>query len=237
MIKILIIVIIAVMVVGGGAAAGVILLTGGPAAASLPTLSTGNQWVYEFYLKDVDGTYTGTLTTKVTGTEAVIDGVACYTLDSTFEPALMGVIGSADEWMEKDTLLTKKGEMSWTEGGFSFRMVGQYSYELDKAPWPREVGKEVRVTETEISTLWMDTAVVEGPRTETKTRTYKVEGKEKVTVAAGEFDCFKGVSRDENGNLIRESWYSDQVKASVKKLSYDENGNVDMRMELKSYSV
>lgn len=229
--KKILLILLAVAVVGGGVAAGIIL-TRGPAAASLPTLSTGNQWVYDVEMA-VDGNYTGTLTQTVTGQE-MIDAVDCYTLDWTFDPAVMGVT-TFKVWMEKDTLMEKKMEMSWTYGNDTFTSVTVMSYEFDKALWPLEVGKEVAMTSNETTTIYVDSMEI-STTTEITTGTMKVEGKEKVTVAAGEFDCFKIVMRDEDGNVVYKAWYVDQVKGWVESVSYEDD-IITMSMKLKSYSV
>lgn len=229
--KTILFILLAVAVVGGGVAAGIIL-TRGPATASLPTLSTGNQWVYDISMA-VDGNYTGTLTQTVTGQE-MIDDTDCYTLDWTFDPPMMG-IPSFKVWMEKDTLMEKKMEMSWTYMNDTYTLVTEMSYEFDKALWPLEVGKEVAMTTNETTTEYVDSIEI-STETEITTGTMKVEGKEKITVFAGEFDCFKLVMRDDEGNVDAEAWYADQVKDWVKSVSYDDD-IVTMSMELESYSV
>ena len=229
--KTILFILLAVAVVGGGVAAGIIL-TRGPAAASLPTLSTGNQWVYDVSMP-VDGTYNGTLTQTVTGQE-MIDDTDCYTLDWTFDPAIMGVT-TFKVWMEKDTLMEKKMEMSWTYVNDTYTSVTEMSYEFDKALWPLEVGKEVAMTSNETTTIYVDTTVID-TYSETINGTMKVEGKEKVIVAAGEFDCFKVVVRDEGGNVVYKAWYADQVKGWVESVSYEDD-IITMSMKLESYSV
>ncbi len=230
--KTILFILLAVAVVGGGVAAGIIL-TRGPAAASLPTLSTGNQWVYDVEMA-VDGNYTynGTLTQTVTGQE-MIDDTDCYTLNWTFVPAI-GVTNFT-VWMEKDTLMEKRMEVSGPCGNETCKSVTNISYEFDKALWPIEVGKEVAMTYNENTTVYVDSMEIV-THNETINGTMKVEGKEKVTVAAGEFDCFKIVMRDEDGNVVYKAWYADQVKGWVKSVSYEDD-IIAMSMELKSYSV
>jgi len=230
-VKKILIILLAVAVVGGGVAAGIIL-TRGPAGASLPTLSTGNQWVYDFFMA-VNGNYTGTLTQTVTGDDT-IDDTDCYTLNWTFDPAMMGV-STFKVWMEKDTLMEKKMEMSWTYMNDTYTSVTVMSYEFDKALWPLEVGKEVAMTTNETTTIYVDSWEI-STETEITTGTMKVEGKEKITVAAGEFDCFKIVMRDDEDNIVSKAWYADQVKGWVRSVSYD-GDIVTMSMELESYSV
>lgn len=198
----------------------------------LPTLSTGNQWVYDFSMA-VDGTYNGTLTQTVTGQE-MIDDTDCYTLDWTFDSPMMG-IPTFKVWMGKDTLMEKKMEMSWTHMNDTYTSVTEYSYEFDKALWPLEAGKEVAMTSNETTTVYVDTTEV-STTTEITNGTLKVEGKEKVAVAAGEFDCFKVVMRDDEGNVVSKAWYADQVKGWVESVSYEDD-IVTMSMELESYSV
>jgi hypothetical protein len=222
---IVIIVIIGVVVVGTGSGVGLILgLRGGPAAGSLPTWSEGNQWVYEWSL----GTYTGNLTMNVTGQD-----VDCYTLDLTFDPAMTyPPVSGGEAWVEKDTLLQKKWEMSGTDGNSTYTVVLEWSYDFDKALWPLEVGKEVGVIQT--FTVTVDTTVM---LNETINGAMKVESKENKPVIAGEFDCFYVVFRDADEVVRTRMWYSDEVKSWVKLVFYDENGDPTERWELKSYSV
>ena len=231
---IVIIVIIAVVVVGTGLGVGLGLLglRGGP-AASLPTWSEGNQWANEFFLTPE---YTGNLTMNVTGQEAV-DTVDCYTLDFTFDPAMISPpVSGGEAWVEKDTLLLKKREMSWIDGNSTYTIVQEWSYDFDKALWPLEVGKEVGMTQTYNMTVTMDTTVL-FTYSETINGATKVEGKENKPVIAGEFDCFSVVFRDANEVVRARMWYSDQVKNWVKTVSYDEDGYPIDRLEVKSYSV
>lgn len=230
--KKILLILLALAVVGGGVAAGIIL-TRGPAGGSLPTWSEGNQWVYDVEIAS-DGTYNGTLTQTVTGQE-MIDAVDCYTLNSTFDPTYM-MITTFQEWVEKDTLMDKEREGSWTNVNDTFTLVTKYSYEFDKALWPLEVGKEVAMTCNENDTEYVDTTWLYTDNW-TINGTMKVEGKEKVTVTAGEFDCFKIVIRDEDGKTVSAMWYADKVKNFVKTVDYDENGDPVERLELKSYSV
>jgi hypothetical protein len=229
----ILLILLAVVVVGGGVAAGLILTRGSDTAA-LPTLSTGNQWVYDFSMEiDVNDTYEGTLTQTVTGQD-VIDDTDCYTLNWTFDPAMIGVTNFT-VWLGKDTLMEKKMEMSGLYVNYTYRSVTNISYEFDKALWPLEVGKEVAVTYNENTTVYLNDVVID-TYNETISGTMKVEGKEKITVDAGEFDCFKVVMRDDEGNVVSRAWYADQVKGWVKTVSY-EGTITTMSMELKAYSV
>jgi hypothetical protein len=198
----------------------------------LPTLSTGNQWVYDFSMNEGNYTYNGTLTQTVTGQEMIGD-TDCYTLNWTFDPAMMWMT-TFTVWVGKDTLMEKKMDMSGPCMNLTWGSVTNMSYEFDKAPWPLEVGKEVAMTINETTTVYMNDTVI-STTTEITNGTLKVEGKEKITVAAEEFDCFK-VVRNETGHTIQEAWYADQVKGYVKSRSYEDTVVV-MSEELESYSV
>lgn len=200
--------------------------------AELPTYSEGDQWEYKFAQDSIEYT----LTQEVTG-EEVVDSTDCYTMDWSFDPPMEG-ISTMEYSVDKETLCSfMKMESSYDYQGQPVIWASTYSYDfLEGAYWPLKVGNEFTMEETATTTVTVNEEVMSS---ETTTTTYigEVEKKEEIEVPAGEFDCFKMVTTDEDGNLTSVTWYSDEVKSEVKNISYDDDGNVTRSMELNSYSV
>jgi len=193
----------------------------------LPTLKVGDQWVYEMVSEGVEYAVTWEVTD-----EDVIEGKDCYVIEWHFDPAFGGIFDSLTEKRDRATYFSLRTQMTGTMMGLSAIADLQFSYTFpEAAPWPLEVGKEIKVIRTETSTTTMmgETKT----ETETETSTQKVERMEEITVPAGTFKCFKIVKYDETGEKIYTSWHSDKVKTYVKRIVYEDGTT----MELKSYSM
>lgn len=217
-----VVVLLAAMMVAGAACAQ-------EQEGELPTLKVGDQWVTRIMSEGIEYM----LTIEVTG-EDVSNGKDCYILESSFEPPVNGIIDSATAKFDKATMRLIRAQMSGEYMDMPFIVASSYSYEFPGAlPYPREIGKEYEVTETET----MNTTVMGETETETTVNTYiyKVEKIEEITVPAGTFKCFKVVKYDETGTTALETtWYSDKTKQyQVKEIDH-ESGDT---MELISYSV
>jgi len=157
---------------------------------------------------------------KVTS-EEVIDGKDCYIIQGSFVPPIGGVIRHAWMVFEKATLFLLNARMLGEYQGLPFIQASSHSYEfLGKPYYPLQVGKECKVTKTEIRT----TTMLGKTQTETKAMnyTYKVEGIEDITVPAGTFRCFKIVQYDDNGSALNTCWESDKVRRyEVKSIDYE----------------
>ena len=169
------------------------------------------------------------MTAEVTGDE-MMSGKDCYVVDILIDPPVMGIVDGGTGWAEKATLDWVKMESSGEYMGLPYTSSVEGSY---KGPtlWPLKVGKEVTRTETTTTTI----EILGETETETEKETYteRVERIEDITVPAGTFRCFKIVEYDEHGSVSDEMWYSDEVKQSVKEISYKDGETT----ELKSYSV
>jgi DUF3108-like len=169
------------------------------------------------------------MTAEVTGEEE-LNGKNCYVVALSFDHSPWGASSmSGTMWIDKEVTWPLKiqnaGEFP---GGLQFSSTEETSYDFGgKSLWPLKVGKEVTATETKTTISTWET------NTETKTSTYKVEGKEEITVSAGTFQCFKIVEYDQNGERLSTKWHSDKVKADVKTETYETGES----QELASYSV
>ncbi len=198
----------------------------GGTEGALPTLHVGDRLVLAV-------TFEGdhyTMAAEVTGQE-MLGSKDCYVMDFSFAPPFMGIIDSATRWVDKATFDNVKMEMEGEYMELTYRVSVDASYE-GPILFPLKVGKEVARTETIITTI----EALGETETETEKETYTkiVESIEDVTVPAGTFRCFKVVEYDEYGNVSYEAWYSDEVKANVKEIDYQEGREV---IELQSYSV
>lgn len=209
---------------------------------NLPTLNSGDKWIYRVLQKGA----THTVTHTVTGEEK-IGNYNCYAVKMAFAPYLSGGIQEQTEWWDKKDLDRQQLEFSTSLEGKTkntkqtYWYVNIYSYEGDfknvSFKWPRKVGSEwsqvIGITKTE--------ATAGGTTTEEKlvnVRVYRVERIETVSVPAGDFRCYKIVTYEgivssssnqvaevaaaaitsgvKKGGILGETWYSDQVKAMVK---------------------
>lgn len=196
------------------------------AKAELPTLHVGNEWVYQ--VAD-DNVYTFHYEVIA---EEIVDNRDCYVfkLSSTppYRSPLGGILSGENMWVEKETGLTVKAQISGEYMGTPFTKTTTYIHHSGKDIWPIEVGKEVNVTMTAI-----ENSSLSGSWSSTGTVTVKVEKRENITVPAGTFKCFKVVFYDEYDSITRTSWYSDSIKYWVKTI-YNETGETH---ELISYSI
>ena len=157
--------------------------------------------------------------------EQVIDGKDCYVTQGSFESPIGGVIKNVLLVFEKATMFLLRARMSGEYQGSPFIKTSRYSYEfLDEPYYPLQVGKECRVTKTEI----MTTTMLGRTKTETRTMnyTYQVEGIEEITVPAGTFRCFKIVQYSSNDNALITHWESDRVRQYEVKTIDHETGEV-----------
>ena len=202
---------------------------GGTSAGKVPGYKVGDQWVYTHIYSDESYTMTIEVTDKST-----LDGEPCYILDCSFVPDLYELYDSMRFWASTSEpyFYPMKSELEADIQGEDYSFTTEHSVEYpDGDPWPLEVGKEFSAIET----ITITTVISGETETETETETvvYKVEDKEEVTVAAGEFTCFKIKQYSEDDELLRTWWYSDDVKSDVKSLDSVAGEN----SELQSYSL
>jgi len=221
---VVIIIVIVVAVVGVG---GYLLLKGEERTkAELPTRHVGNEWMYQ--VTD-DNVYTFHYEVIA---EETVDNKDCYVFKLSSTPPyrghLGGILSGENMWVEKETGLTVKAQISGEYMGTPFTKTTTYIHHSGTDRWPIEVGKEVNVTTTAI-----ENSSLSGSRSSTGTVTVKVEKREDITVPAGTFKCFKVVFYDEYDSITSTSWYSDSVKYWVKTI-YNETGETK---ELISYSI
>jgi len=191
----------------------------------LPTLHLGDRLVLTItsegnhYMMEVE----------VVGQE-MLGSKDCYVMDFSFNPSFMGIIHSATRWIDKATFDNVKMVMEGNYMDMPYIVTTDASYD-GPILFPLKVGKEV--TRTETTTMKIEALGETEIETETETYTEIVESVEDVTVPAGTFTCYKVVEYDEYGIVSSESWYSDEVKANVKEIDYQDGGI----LELQSYSI
>lgn len=195
----------------------------------LPAYKIGDEWTYAQVYDGVDYT----VTVEVVGTET-INSEDCYVFDISYDPLLYEVYSTGKVWAAKSEpyFFAVKMQVEGTYLDMPSSQVIQASLEYpDGSPWPLEVGKEFKVTETT-----EHTALIAGEtdtETETETTTWKVESKEDVTVSTGKFSCFVIKKYNEDGELLDTWWYSDEVENDVKNIDAI-TGDTG---ELESYSI
>ena len=194
--------------------------------AQLPVLETGNKWVYNMVVDDIEYD----VTIEVTG-EDITDGKNCYVMKWHFEPEFHDVYEGILMKVDKDTNFPVEAQWTGKSLGMPFTIVIRYDFEFPESPWwPLEDGKELKVIE--IQDITTGSAGIQQTTTYEQVSIYKVVKVEDITIAAGTLSCFKIVEYDESQRKLSETWYSDQVANDVKALFYEQ----DMILELKSYS-
>ena len=201
---------------------------GGTSEGKVPVFKTGDQWLWAQVFEDT----TFDMSVEITDT-SVLDDEECYIMDMTFDPPLYETFDTMRLWMAvgEPFFSPLKIQMETTVLGEPYSVVTECSAEYpDEDPWPLEVGNEFTLVQTMTTTITIsgETAT----ETETETSVIKVEGKEDITVSAGEFTCFVIKDYNEENELLNTYWYSDEVKNDVKSIDAVEGEN----SELKSYS-
>jgi hypothetical protein len=224
---------------------------------AVPTLYTGDEWVYRL----VQNGTTSKMTHTVTGEEK-IGAIDCYAMKITFDPYWSGWVPEKKEWWRKDDLDRQKCQFSGSLKGvtidrtLSYFRTNIFFYEdisKIKPIWPRTVGSEwfqvERITTVDVASGQTTTD------NKTSVLARKVESVETVTVPAGQFQCYKIVTYEglvttsstdvaqivlnilatgvRKGRILEEIWYSDKAKAIVKYKAYAPSES----WELLSYSV
>jgi hypothetical protein len=194
----------------------------------LPSLYEGDLWTY----KVKKGGEESEVSYEVRG-ETAMEGEAVYVIDFTWksppDPFERGSI-----FLDKGTLYAVFEERSGTDESLPISQETTFTNrQLQGARWPLETGKEWSVSWEEKVTTKKGLLLTTEERY--LFRTFKVEGMENVTTAAGDFRCFKVVERGEIGNVVGAYWYSDKIKREVRCEMVVEG--VPVTYELASYEV
>ena len=151
-------------------------------------------------------------------------------MTTTFDPAYTGQVTSMVNNYDKATMNIIKMDLLTTTPGAFTTAVYQDSGDL---LYPVTVGKECR--QVELQTLTWGNESISQSQNSTTTTVTKVEKTEKITVAAGTFDCFKLLKYDDSGNLTQISWRSNDTKMFQVKM--EDTAEPDAVYELVSFSV
>lgn len=205
-------IVIVIVIAAIGVGSYFILKSGERAKAEMPTHLIGEEWTYR--VTD-DNAYTFHYEVIA---EETVDNKDCYVIELLSTPPYLGGLGGLlsgeNTWVEKETGLPVKKQISGEYIETPFTKTLTFVYHSVEDVWPIEVGKEVTATMTVI-----ENSSLSGTRSTTKTVTLKVEKRENITVPAGTFTCFK-VDSYEYGYKTATSWYSDNAKHYVKRIDY-----------------
>ncbi len=174
-----------------------------------PILEEGDQWEYRAF--DGEKEYQTTLTVIYIG--------KYHKIKMEIDPPLEGIISETIAEFDKNTLLPVSMSMVGKEMGVSISLETEATYEISGQRWPLEVGKEIEITESTVTTI--DVGGEISTESETQITKQVVEAIEEVTVEAGTFECFRMATFDESGDKISVSWHSDEVKTQVKEIDYE----------------
>jgi len=175
----------------------------------LPILYQGDWWQYKVSaLQDKSE-----VTYEVLG-EGTFEGKVVYVVQSIGK-TLPDPHDKGISLVDKEILYADFEERSGTVEGITVSWkVTVVDRQVQGTRWSLEVGKEWSVSWTE--NLVTKKGLVLSAEERKVSRNFKVEGIENVTVAAGDFRCFKVVERDGTGNIVGTYWYSDNVKREVR---------------------
>ncbi len=200
-------------------------------------MATDENAELEYIVYDKRGKQTARMTNKVILTEETRKGVV-YHIEST----LIGENTPLDPQIQtytlrcrKDTLFLSMKCMLAPGTLESYRNM-QMEISGDELPFPGKLQEDAQLPnasmQVNISSGGMRVVHIKATTTERK-----VSKKEKITTAAGEFDCFKITETTEvkvgfiTTKTKTESWYASGV-GLVKQESYDKKGRLDSRREL-----
>jgi hypothetical protein len=175
----------------------------------LPSLYAGDQWRY----KVSTGEGEGEVTYEVMG-ETTVSGIVTYVVEFSGKSPL-NPYDKSTSFLDKGTLYPISEEQFGTVDDIPVSEKKTIvNRQIQGSRWPLAAGKEWTVSWSENFTSRNGLVVTEGERQ--WSRTFKVEGNEEVTTAAGVFHCFKVIEWDETGNITGTWWYSDKTKREVK---------------------
>ena len=181
----------------------------------LPSLYAGERWVYRVSADKEESE----VSYEVMG-ETTVSGIVTYVVEFSGKSPL-NPYDKGTSFLDKGTLYPLVEELSGTSYNISVSSDNISVSEkivvkqlIEGSRWPLAAGKEWTVSGSENFTSRNGLVVTKGERQ--WSRTFKVEGNEEVTTAAGVFHCFKVIERDETGNITGTWWYSDKTKREVK---------------------
>jgi hypothetical protein len=229
------------------------------AEITVPELSSGDKWTYEIEMEEEGMEFNGDWTYKVKG-EKTVAGYEVYDLsldgDGTVEmeipsvgTAVMDFTVDGYRYLRISDLATVKEsmnlEMSTSIAGIELSiemfLEGSYSPPLNDFGFPLDVGKEWNFTltygssSTFVMTMGDDTNSETESDTSTESYSFKCESKESITVSAGTFESYKVKQIEDDDDYIY-TYISEKTGLFVKSEMYDDEGDLQMVMELKSYS-
>lgn len=205
-----------------------------PPTGGAPTLKVGDTWTYTVNWKDPPeetSTFVGTVSSATAAGYEVV-----FVFDETERKEKLTPL-NLPVYLLGEIIRTYNADLDILTQDIESEVVGYGDLILGltittthtAAKWPLAAGKEwheawaLMVGDNIFQDAWDYTVVVEGV--------------EDVTVPAGTFECYKIVSTDvEKGYVRITDWFSEDVKASVKRIEEIYFHGVEI-WELESYSV
>jgi hypothetical protein len=197
----------------------------------LPIYQVGDKWGWRYVVDDIT-----TLRTEEIIAAELVEDRDCYVVSVSFNPPISytqdnikGIITSMTYWLDKATIFYRvKMELSVASNEKDYDITEIYSYDSWLSIFPLEIGEGVEM-EKETSRYLDSIQTAESIIT---TEKYFTHSKEDITVAAGEFNCWKILVYNGNDNTVQTLWYSDRFTTQVR--ITDVSGSL---MELESYLV
>jgi hypothetical protein len=195
--------------------------------AELPEWEVGDKWSYEtpYYGLTLEERreVTNITTINVNGTNYDV-----YVLQTTASSLPWGDFTSYN-YISISNMALVRTMVIWSYGTNGTETITIYQPPLENFDFPLSVGKTW--TSTYTSSQYDETT---GYINWTETLYYQVTGTEKIKVKAGTFKCYVIEESNEWGDISQRTWYSSEVKNSVKK---EDIGRITIEKQLTSYSI
>ncbi len=229
------------------------------AEITVPELESGDKWTYEVIMEESEMEFNGDWTYEVQGDKTVaghevydlsLDGEGTVTMEiPSFGTATMDFTVDGYRYLRISDLASVKEnmtlDMSTSVIGvvLSFQIYFEVSYDppLNDFGFPLDVAKEWTSTSSLTSTSTFVMTMGDNSTSETNTVTssesssFKCESMESISVPAGTFESYR-INSSEDGDEYDLDYVSEKSGIFVRSEVYDEDGELGMVMQLKSYS-
>ncbi len=229
------------------------------AEMTVPELESGDKWTYEVEMTESGMKISGDWTYEVKGEKTVsghevydmsLDGEGSATMEiPSIGTATMDFTVEGYHYLRTNDLATVKEnmtmEMSTSLMGIevSIQMFLEMSYDppMNDFGFPLDVGKEWTSTSSATTTSAFAMTMGDQSQTESETDTesetssFKCESTESISVSAGTFESYKTNQSEDDDSYVH-NYVSEESGMFVKSEVYDEDGELQVSMQLKSYS-
>jgi hypothetical protein len=229
------------------------------AEITTPVLEPGDKWTYEVIMEEAEMEFSGDWTYEVKGEKTVaghevydlaLDGEGTVSMDiPSFGTATMDFTVDGYRYLrisdlasvEENMTLEMSAEILGIEMSIQMYLEVSYAPPLNDFGFPLDVDKEwtstssLTSTSTFVMTMGTETTSETNTATSTESPDFKCESKASITVPAGTFESYR-INSSEDLEEYEIDYISEKSGLFVKSEVYDDDGQLGMIMQLKSYS-